>query len=154
MNIFRSKLLIFIVIIILGFALNFLWGVKVKQTPDNVQGIIPQKQSDHLRVVSAKPPSLDGATILPTDSLEITFNKPVSLSEFKHHFDPDVKHDVEPVGQSNPKGAYSFKITFKKPLELGAGYTLFIESATHTQDGETLDREYNYHIKTIGYRGV
>ena len=153
MNILRSKLLIFIVIIILGLVFIFLW-VKDKNSQPQPPKEVTQEQSDNLRVVSTKPDPLDNSTILPTDSLEITFNKPISVSEFKHHFDPEVEHEIEAIGQSTPKGSYQFKISFKKPLELGAGYTLFVESRTKTNSGETLDHEYNYHIKTIGYRGV
>lgn len=153
MNILRSKLLIILVLIILGLTFNFLWGNKMKNSVVQPQKTATQTQQS-LKIISTEPDQLDGVTILPTDSIEITFNKPISVSEFKHHFDPEVEHSVEAIGQTSSKGAYQFKITFKKPLELGAGYTLFIESATHTQEGDTLDHEYNYHIKTIGYRGV
>jgi len=49
-----------------------------------------ETQSENIRVVSTTPSPLDEATILPTQTLEFTFNYPVeNKGEFKHKFEPE-----------------------------------------------------------------
>lgn len=112
-----------------------------------------QFSEDNLRIVSTNPDPLEGATILPTQNIEFKFNKIMSVSEFKHRFDPELEHDVEAT-YDNKNKTTTMKITFKKPLKLGSGYTLFILSNTHSVDNKELGREYDYHFTTIKYKGV
>lgn len=118
--------------------------------------IKPEAQipKEELKILSTNPNPLENATILPTSSIEITFNKPFTASEFKHRFDPELEHEVETVNGINNSYGQTFKIRFKKPLQLGSGYTLFILPNTHTENGLKLDKEIIYHFKTIEYRGV
>ena len=113
-----------------------------------------QTQPEVFRLVSTNPDPLDKTTILPNQPIEFIFSKPIFRSEFKHSFDPDIEHEVEVIdGRDNAFGN-KMRIVFKKPLELGSGYTLFIHSNTTTESKETLGRDYIYHIKTIVYKGV
>ena len=124
----------------------------------NKQGFFVNKPAadltNQLQITSTKPDPLDEATILPTGSIEVTFNKPIVASELKHRFDPDIEHEVEVTGGINNFYGQTFRIIFKKPLPLGNGFTLFILKETHTEEKETLDKEYIFHIKTIKYTGV
>lgn len=110
--------------------------------------------SDQLQIISTKPSPLDEVTILPTDSIEITLNKPVVVSELKHRFDPDIEHEVKVIKGINNSYGQTFRIIFKKPLPLGSGFTLFILKETHTEEKQLIDKEYIFHFKTIKYSGV
>lgn len=116
--------------------------------------LIAPQQEEKLTIVSTKPDPLDEATILPNQSIEITFNYPIYRSELKHRFDPEIEHEVITVNGIDKELGTTFKITFNEPLELGKGYTLFILSNTHDQKNHSIDHEYTYHFKTISYRGV
>ncbi len=140
------KFIIFITIIIVIFG-----GLIFKQNPDKPVQTLPKEE---LKIISTNPSPLEDATILPTGSIDITLNKPVVISEFKHRFDPELEHEVEVISGINSSYGQTFRISFKKPLQLGSGYTLFILPNTHTEDGLKLDKEIIYHFKTIGYRGV
>ncbi len=143
--------LILIILILAGgfFAYSYLIKASQKSKP------APQVQFDGLTLLKTDPDPLDEATILPTQSIIITFNKIIPKSEFKFKFDPEIKDiEVEAQGGKIPTEGSIMKINFKKPLQLGGGYSLSITNSTRTNDGQKLDREYNYHFKTIGYNGV
>ena len=111
-------------------------------------------EPEQLKITSTKPATLDEATILPTDTIEITLNKPIYRSELKHRFDPEINHEVETINGIDKELGQTFRIIFQEPLGLGKGYTLFILSNTHDQENHNLDHEYIYHFKTISYRGI
>ena len=154
-------------IILAGFAIVlvslFLYKDKFfKATEKTSEPEITNKQSlllrnkvseDKLEILSTSPDPLEGAVILPTQEIEFKFNKQVSVSEFKHKFDPEVEHEVA-AAYEKADNSTTMKIIFKKPLELGNGYTLFVLSNTTSEDNKSLDREFNYHFSTIKYRGV
>jgi len=151
-----TKKVIIIVVVLVIAAAVFLNKSQIKnliQKPAaSPTEISNQQQDDSLRVASTKPDPLEGATILPTQSIEITLSKQVGR-EFKYHFDPEVESQVEEL--SSKGGLEStYRINFTKPLELGSGYTLYIDSSTHTKDKQNLDHEYIYHFSTISYKGV
>ncbi len=129
-----------LILIIAGFLI-----IKTVPQRNNTQDTT---QNNQFRIVSTSPNPLDGATLLPNSSIEITLSKPTSVSQFKYHFDPEIPNNIEP--QNDP----TFKIIFTKPLELGQGYTLFIDEGTVSKDGEKIDRTYTYHFSTIKYSGV
>lgn len=141
----QALLIIFITIIIV------IVGLILKQNSDKS---VQNPPKEELKILSTNPSPLEDATILPTGFIEITLNKPVVTSEFKHRFDPELEHEVEVINGINSSYGKTFKLHFKKPLQLGSGYTLFILPNTHTEDGLKLDKEIIYHFKTIGYRGV
>lgn len=142
----KNKLVIAVIIFITVIAV-----IIFKNSPNKPEAQIPKEE---LKILSTNPSPLENATILPTGTIEITFNKPVVTSEFKHRFDPELEHSVEVVRGINNSYGQTFKISFKKPLQLGSGYTLFILPNTHTENGLKLDTEVIYHFKTIEYKGV
>ncbi len=107
--------------------------------------------NDQLLIVSTNPDPLEGAVILPTQNIEFKFNK--RISEFKHRFDPEVEHELE-TAYNSTDNTTTIKIIFKKPLNLGSGYTLFVLSNTSSTDKKELGKEYDYHFSTIKYKGV
>lgn len=147
----RTKIVIFIVFALIA-ALLFLFREKLPPAP---QLNNPQTtQEEQLKIVSTNPDPLEGATILPTQYIEITFNKPLFVSEFKHRLDPEVDHEVKVINGRDHAFGSIFRIVFKKPLELGSGYTLFILSTTKTEENLGLEHDFIYHFSTISYRGV
>lgn len=113
-----------------------------------------QIQPEAFRLVSTNPDPLDEATILPNQVIEFTFSKPIFRSEFKYSFDPDVEHEIEVIDGRDKEFGSKMRIVFKKPLNLGGGFTLFVYSNTKTEEEEELGREYIYHFKTIKYTGI
>ncbi len=114
---------------------------------------LPTVAPEQLKIISTNPHPLDEATILPTQNIEFTFNKPLFRSQFKHKFDPDIEHEVEVIDGRDKEFGQTFKIVFKKPLELGLGYALFVFTNTKTEGGLFLDKEYVFHFQTIKYKG-
>jgi len=136
-------IVIFIVLIALVYKFNIFNNVG-NETQSH------EKEEERLIIVSTNPDPLEGAVILPSQKLEVKFNKIVAASEFKHRFDPEVEHEVEAINESS---GTTIVIKFQKPLELGSGYTLFILSDTDS-GGLKLGQEYSYHFTTIRYKGV
>ena len=146
----KKKLGFFLLIVILGiiYTQNQSWQKLTSPSPKS------ETKKEHLQIISTNPHPLDEATILPFQSIEITLNKPLFRSQLKHVFNPDIEHDVVVLEGRDQEFGSKFKIIFKKPLELGTGYSLLIQQSTHTEDGLSLDKEYIYHFKTIEYKGV
>lgn len=127
---------------------------KPKETPKDDQAN-SKPQDEQLRIIKTNPDPLNEATILPTQSIEIIFNRVIPKSEFKHQFDPEIKdYQIEAIGGADATKGSTIKINFKNPLQLGGGYTLKIFNSTRTDDNKNLDKEYEYHFKTIQYKGV
>lgn len=146
---FKLLLLLFISLIVVLVAKNYL---STPESTNNTQ----TTQAEELKIISTNPTPLEGATILPTQYIEITFNKPIVKSEFKHKFDQDVEYELQAVDMIGPNKDISktFKFIFKKPLELSQGYTLTILSNTHTDDGLNLKQDHSFTFTTVKYRGV
>lgn len=137
-------------IIILGLVGYFL---KNNTDTKSTKSQTTPQQTEQLQIISTNPHPLEEATILPTQNIELTFNKPFFRSQFKHKFDPDIEHEVEVIGGRDQEFGQTFKIVFKKPLELGLGYTLFVFTNTKTEENFSLDKEYVFHFQTIRYKG-
>ena len=154
MPITKKLIIIAIIIIVTVIFLNkerFLKSsASIKASPPSIESI------NQLQIISTNPNPLDGATVLPTQSIEITFNKPIVRSEFKYKLDPETAHQLTVVEGSDPNKdiGQTFKITFRKPLELGKGYTLFVLPGTHTENGLKFDKHQNFTFHTINYRGI
>lgn len=137
-----------LIIVLVGY---FWWSSSKGQSPTKTA--TEPAQNNNLTILSTNPTSLEGATISPTQPIEITFSKPISISQFKYKLDPTLEHDAASTSGDNSFGT-TFRISFKKPLELGAAFTLTISPETKVNDQQKLDKEYIYHIKTIGYKGA
>ncbi len=143
-----------ILILIVGLLIFNYWQTnKFTASPLNNQktDLPPEEQ---LKIISTNPNPLDEATILPTQNIEITFNKPIYRSQFKHKLDPDIEHEVEVVNGVDKEFGSTMKIVFKNPLPLGSGYSLFIYGNTTTEDNLPLGSDIVYHFKTIKFRGI
>lgn len=108
---------------------------------------VSQADQSGVKVVSTNPATLDGATISPTQTLEITFNKPLVHDDTRVVVEP--KADYRTDLSSDHK---TLKIIPK--FNLGSSYTLTIKSGYGTDTGEKLDQDLNFHFDTISYNGV
>jgi hypothetical protein len=151
----RILKILIVLAILVGIGVVIFWQFskpsQIQQTPETET----PPQEEQLKIIKTNPDPLEGATILPTQSIEITFNKVIPRSEFKHLLDPEIKnYEVESVGGDSTKGP-TIRINFKEPLQLGVGYSLTIYQHTRSEKEEDkLDKEYLYHFKTIQYKGV
>ncbi|TSC87837.1 MAG: Uncharacterized protein G01um10147_340 [Microgenomates group bacterium Gr01-1014_7] len=110
----------------------------------------PQTQDDKPRIVSTKPDPLEEAIVSATQTIEITFNRPLeNKGEFKLRIEPKIDFNIEL--SSDRKTA---KIIPLKPYELGQTYTLFIGTETKFDGLGRWGEEKIFHIKTVQYRGV
>ncbi len=146
------KKAIYLVIGIIALCAVIFFILNRRQEPEVIKTASPQVSA--LSIVSTNPPDLEGATISPSQAIDITFNKSISKGEFKYKMEPDIEHEVTIVNSESGSFGQTFRITFKKPLELGATFTLIISGETKVNDQERLDHEYIYHVQTIGYKGV
>lgn len=148
--------------LIIGVALGivvviFLREDLVNKKATNKPGLSLQQtthsQPEKIQIISTKPQPLEGTTILPTQTIEITFNKPLeNIPEFKNKIEPEVNYKIELSFDKK-----IVKIIPEKSWALGTEYTLFILPDTKFKEGdkkEVLDRETIFHFKTIKYRGV
>lgn len=106
----------------------------------------PAVVAEGLKIVSTKP-ELDNATILANQTLEFNFNKSFDTGRIKFRLDPPETDLIISTKEQ------TVTLTFKKPLKLGSGYTLFIYSDPANTE-KIMDSEYVYHFQTIGYRGI
>ncbi len=107
-------------------------------------------QSTDPTVVKTNPKELDQSTILPNQTLEIFFSHPLENV-------PETRWSVEP--QADYKAELSddkktLKLIPNSPLNLGQSYTLFIKAETKIEGKKTLDKEYQFHFKTIDFKGA
>lgn len=110
----------------------------------------PQSPSEEPKLLSTNPSPLNNATILPTQTIEFTFNQPIeNRGELKYEIEP--KTEVEVMLSADKKTA---KITSKKPLILGQTYVIKIKTDTKFDSKKRLPDGLNFTFKTINYRGV
>lgn len=120
-----------------------------------IQNKAPQTQEDFAndpqpRLVSIKPDSLEGATILPTQTIEVTFNHPLqNVPETKWRIDPKIEMKVE---LSVDKKIIKFTPT--KAYDLGQGYNLIITGDTKFDNNKLLNTDYHWAFQTIKYTGI
>lgn len=100
-------------------------------------------------IVKTVPDSLDQATILPTQVIELTFSQTLeNLPETRWEVQPaaDIKSEL-----SDDKK--TLRLIPSTPFNLGQSYTLFIRPETKLEGKKTLEEEYIYHFKTIEFKG-
>lgn len=154
---FKSKkiiILAFIFVSLLGFGL-YIFKVKdtdITKKQQSSLSLSPPKGNLVPYVISTFPSSLEGALILPTQTIQITFSDPVvNTDELKHKMDPE-------DGKYKLKLSDDRKTLFIIPsptFDLGRGYTFFILSnETKFDQSKKLDGDIIYHFRTISYNGV
>lgn len=105
---------------------------------------------DGMKIISTNPKALDNSVILPTQTIEITFNLPLeNVGEFKNRIEPKADYKVEL--SSDRKTA---KIIPQTPFNLGTSYTLFILPDTKFDGKKRLQRDFIFHFSTINYNGA
>lgn len=143
---------IFFGILILAVVAVLFFKANILNKESSIKQETESKQTeDQLNITSTSPDPLEGAVIMPSQIIEIKFNKIISVSEFKHKFDPELEHEVL---SEDEKSGTVFKIKFNKPLDLGSGYTLYVLPDTNGVDKKTLGKDVIYHFSTIKYKGV
>ncbi|MDD5415451.1 MAG: Ig-like domain-containing protein [Candidatus Daviesbacteria bacterium] len=106
--------------------------------------------NDKPTIVSTKPDPLEETIVAATDTIEITFNRPLeNVGEFKVRIEPEIDYKVE---LSNDRR--TAKIIPIKPYQLGTTYTLFIGTETKFDGIGRWGEEKIYHFRTIKYTGV
>lgn len=145
----NTQKIVSVVVAILGIILVVIFG-KGLYSPPSDPPIIEETEINSqaaVHVISTSPKSLDGATVSPTQTIEITFNKPLVRDDTRIIVEPkaDYKTDLSPDHKT-------LKIT--PSFELGKSYTLTIKSGYGTDTGEKLDQDLNFKLQTISYNGV
>lgn len=111
------------------------------------QNIVVQE----IKIVSTNPSPLEESTILPTQTIELTFNQAVEggTGEVKTLIEPKTDYKIELSDDRK-----TARVVPTKPYLLGQGYTLHILGNTKFEGKKELGREEIFHFKTISYSGV
>lgn len=107
------------------------------------------ENSNEIRVVSTVPENLHNSTILPNQTIELTFSEQlVNVPETRWSISPSA--DIKAELSDDRK---TLKLIPNKPYDLGNGYTLLIKADTKIEGKGNLDRELIYSFKTIQFKG-
>lgn len=138
------------VIIGIGLLLIFIFWNGFYQSGSITQKEVNKQITSEVEVVSTAPDKLDQATILPTQTIEITFNYPIeNTGEFKHSIDPKADYELKLSDDRT-----TVKVIPIKPYQLGQGYTFRISKETKFDNQKRLENDINFGFRTIGYSGV
>jgi hypothetical protein len=110
--------------------------------------------TNQLTIVSTNPNLTGGAFISFTQPVEITFSQPISKSELKYTIQPELEHTFEAIDTGNKDFGATYQLKFNKPLKSGEGFELTIKGETKTNEGQKLEKDYNFVIRTIPHKGV
>lgn len=106
-------------------------------------------QSEDVQIVATVPQNLNDSTILPNQTIEITFSEAlVNEPETRWKITPSA--DIKAELSADKK---TLKLIPNKPYDLGNGYTLFISGETKLESKKNLNREIIYSFKTIQFKG-
>ncbi|MBI3109598.1 Ig-like domain-containing protein [Candidatus Daviesbacteria bacterium] len=140
-----KKNIIFITIIILIIVVVLLGSRQGSNRTKPAPSSLPEIP----RIVSTKPDPLDETIVSSTETIELTFSRPLeNVPEFKIRIEPKTDYRVELSGDRK-----TAKIIPVSPYELGTTYTLFIMADSKFEGGARLVREEVFHFRTIKYRG-
>ncbi len=143
---------IILAITLIGAASYFFRQKPQMPLPDSSPKPLPSQSSQNElpKIVSTKPDPLEDAIISATETLEITFNRPLeNVGEFKSKIEPKIDYKVELSGDRK-----TARIIPAKPFELGTTYTLFIGTETKFDGVGRWGMEKIFHFKTVKYRGI
>lgn len=148
---------IIIIVTLAGAILIFIFQHGLYSKPQPISPSSPKptlevqiSPSEEPKVISTHPDNLDGTTLLPTQIIEITFNRPLeNVGEFKNRLEPKTNYEVK-LSDDRKTARIIPNPTFK----LGAGYTIFILPDTKFYGKKTLGREIIYHFNTVSYKGI
>lgn len=144
------KIIILIIVLVTMSATFFLWRNKPSKPSPVTPSASTASPSEQPKIISTKPDPLENNIVSATDTIEVTFNRPLeNQGEFKAKIEPKIDFKIQL--SSDRKTA---KIIPAKPYELGATYTLFIGPDTKFDGVGNWGQEKIFHFKTITYRGV
>lgn len=144
---FKRKLIIVLAVIGSLLILIFKYGLGIK-TETNTGTVDPEAEG--IKIIMTSPDKLEDATILPNQTISITFNKSLeSSAEVKISMEPPIEYKIELSEDQK-----TFKLTPKNVYLLGNGYTLKILGGTKFDGKKELGRDEIFHFRTINYRGV
>ena len=110
---------------------------------------VENTDTNEIRVVSTVPADLHDSTILPNQTIELTFSEQlVNVPETRWSISPSA--DIKAELSADRK---TLKLIPNKPYDLGNGYTLLIKGDTKIEGKGNLDRELIYSFKTIQFKG-
>lgn len=141
----RQKIAFIIFILGMLAILIFRQGLysKVKKSADTSSDPAPV-------IVSITPNLRQEPILLPTQTIEVTFNLPLeNAPETRIKFDPELDYKID-----LSEDRKTVKISPKTTYQLGQGYTLFILNETKFENKKQLGETTQYNFKTINYRGV
>jgi len=111
---------------------------------------VSSKDSNQVNLVSTSPSPLDQATILPNQTITITFDQPAqNAPELKVKIDPQI--DINTELSDDRK---TLKVSPKTTFGLKQGYTLTIPTEAKFDGDKKLDHDLIFHFTTIDYQGV
>lgn len=145
----KQKIIGLIVAVGIALIAIFQQGLGGK-SPAITPKLLDDSQTQEIKIISTNPSPLEETTILPTQTIEITFNQPLeNAPEFRTIMDPKADYKIELSDDRK-----TAKIIPNKPYVLGGGYTLHILGNTKFEGKRELNREEIFHFKTISYSGV
>lgn len=121
----------------------------ISSDPERQEPGVNQVQSQNVEVVATSPNPLEGATILPSQEVEIFFSEPMVNDPARITIEPSVKYNAQLSADHK-----TLKIQPLEPYKLGQGYTLTIKSGYASDNGKKLDSDKTFHFQTISYNGV
>ncbi len=140
-----KKIIIFLAVITIVIIILFLWQNK----PQQISSPAPTPLQETPQLISTKPDPLDETIVSSTEVIELTFSRPLeNVPEFKIKIEPKPDYRVELSGDKK-----TAKIIPVAPFELGTTYTLFVTQDSKFEGGGKLEKELNFHFRTIKYRG-
>ncbi len=102
-------------------------------------------------LISTSPSPLNNAIVVPGQKIILVFSHPLeNIPELKYNFEPAIE-GLQSTLSSDKK---SITFSSEKPLPLGQEYTLTIQQEAKFEGGKHLDKQYDFHFKTIEYKGV
>lgn len=152
---FKQKLMIVVAALGALLVLIFQGGLykpnPVPVVPGEASSKTQEAQNEPIKIVSTAPSPLDEATILPVQTIELTFNYPLeNKGEFKHKFEPEFKGYELKLSDDRK----TVTITPTKAFKLGTTYTFSILPDSKFDGKKVLKESFTYHFRTIEYRGV
>lgn len=145
-NFSKTRIIILVVTVGLILLAVFQSGFYAQKTEVNPEDTTSQE----IKVLKTVPDPLNETTILPNQTLEITFSQPLENV-------PELRMTIEPVAEVKVElsdDRKTAKFIPIKPYSLGQGYTLTIKSDSKFDGKKTLGRDEVFRFKTINYTGV
>ena len=125
--------------------------VSIQTSPQ--QQINTDIKNQETTVISTSPSTLDNTTVLPGQTISVTFNNPLmNKDEFKFRLEPNTPLKI--MLSSDNK---TVNLTPVSSYTLGGGYTFFIKPDSNfliNNQKTPLGKEIIFHFKTIKYKGV